>query len=151
MKNVMAIIQLSHLSSWTDDTRRRSSRPDPVSRVLKGGEPFTGITGILLKVTWNESKCECTANVMFPQVAERLPQQTLPEGQAELLHHPAPGPRGRRDGAERPRSARFGGGTPRSIASFREPGGGEEGGGVEQRTTLPVVKHGLRGVFQDAV
>lgn len=59
MKNVMAIIQLSHLSYWTDDTRRRSSRLDPVSRVLKEGERFTGIR-ILLKVTWNEPKCKCS-------------------------------------------------------------------------------------------
>lgn len=85
---------------------------------------------------------------MFPQMAERLPQQTLPEGQAELLHRPAPGLRGRRDGSERPRSARFSGGTSRS---FREPGGGEDGGGVEEQTTLPVLKHGLRGIFQDVV
>lgn len=88
---------------------------------------------------------------MFPQMAERPPQRTLPEGQAELLHRPAPGPRGRRDGSERPRSSRFSGGTSRSVASLREPGGGEEGGGVEERTPLPVVKHGLRGVFQDVV
>lgn len=88
---------------------------------------------------------------MFPQMAEQLPQQTLPEGQAELLHRPAPGLRGRRDGSERPRSARFSGGTSRSVASFREPGGAEEGGGVEERTSLPVVKRGLRGVFQDVV
>lgn len=48
MKNV--IIQLSHLSYWTDDTRRRSL--DPVSRVLKGAERFTRIR-ILVKVGVN--------------------------------------------------------------------------------------------------